>query len=73
MRKIRNTIGQLVQQGHIQKQHMINYRSNKRQTHIAPEDILRKKTKGTIYNIRYFVDTKNITLIVATATPENIF
>lgn len=73
MRKVRNTIGQLVKEWYIQKQDMINYRSNKRQTHVSPEDILRKKTKWTIYNIRYFVDTKNITLIVSTASPENIF
>ena len=51
----------------------INYRSNNKQTNISPEDIVWEKVKSPFYRIRYFVDTKNITLIVPTFTPETIF
>ena len=72
-RKLRNTIDYYMQQWRIKDDMAINYRSNHRQTNISPEEIVRKKTKGKIYNIRYFVDTKNITLIVGTNSPETIF
>ncbi len=72
-RKLRNTIDYYMQQWWIKDDMAINYRSNQRQTNISPEEIVRKKIKGKIYNIRYFVDTKNITLIVWTNSPETIF
>ena len=72
-RKLRNTIDYYMQQWRIKDDMAINYRSNKRQTNISPEEISRKRTKGKIYNIRYFVDTKNITVVVWTNSPETIF
>lgn len=72
-RSLRNTIDYYMQQGRIQDDMAINYRSNLRQTNISPEDIVWKKVRGNIYNIRYFVDTKNITFVVGTNSPETIF
>ncbi|MCX6822450.1 MAG: class I tRNA ligase family protein [candidate division SR1 bacterium] len=72
-RKLRNTIDYYMQEGWIKDDMAINYRSNQRQTNISPEEIARKKIKGKIYNIRYFVDTKNITIVVGTNSPETIF
>jgi valyl-tRNA synthetase len=73
MRKIRNLIVHFTQKGWIYKDYAINYRSNRLQTNIASDDIVRKRIKDKIYNIRYFVDTKNITIVVSTTTPETIF
>lgn len=72
-RKIRNHIDYYMQQWWIKDDIAINYRSNKRQTNISSEEITRKITRWPIYHIRYFVDTKNITVVVATHSPETIF
>lgn len=72
-RKLRNAIDCYMQEGLLQDDITINYRSTSRQTNIAHEDIIWKNCKGTVYNIRYFVDTKNITLIIPTTNPETIF
>lgn len=73
MRKIRNRIVHFNQMKWIDKDYAINYRSNRLQTNIAADDIVWKKKKDKVYHIRYFVDTKNITLVIATTTPETIF
>ncbi len=72
-RKIRNLIVDFAKKWWIAKDYAINYRSNHAQTNIATDDIVWKKVKDKVYNIRYFVDTKNITLVVPTTSPETIF
>lgn len=72
-RKVRNTISQLIAEGSIQQEFTINYRDNQTQTSIPSEEIIRKNITETAYNIRYFVDTKNITLIINTSNPTTLF
>ena len=70
---VRNLFVQLVQEGHIYEDCSINYRSIKEQKTLGTEEIYHKKMQVKQYNIRYFVDTKNISLIVPTLWPETIF
>jgi len=70
---IRNIFVELAQRWAIYEDVSINYRSIKEQKTLSKEEILRKKASIKQYNIRYFVDTKNISLIVPTTDPESIF
>lgn len=70
---VRNLFVELVQKGHIYEDCSINYRSLNEQKTLGTDELQREKMKVKQYNIRYFVDTKNISLIVPTLWPETIF
>ncbi|MEI6672792.1 MAG: class I tRNA ligase family protein [bacterium] len=70
---VRNLFVQLVQEGHIYEDCSINYRSLQEQKTLGTDEIHHKKMQVKQYNLRYFVDTKNISLIVPTIWPETIF
>lgn len=70
---VRNLFVELVQEGRIYEDCSINYRSLKEQKTLGTDELESKKMKVKQYNIRYFVDTKNISLIVPTLWPETIF
>jgi len=70
---VRNLFVQLVQEGHIYEDCSINYRSIQEQKTLGTDELYYKKMQTKQYNLRYFVDTKNISLIVPTIWPETIF
>ena len=70
---VRNLFVQLVQEGHIYEDCSINYRSLEEQKTLGTDEIYHKKMQIKQYNLRYFVDTKNISIIVPTIYPETIF
>jgi valyl-tRNA synthetase len=70
---VRNLFVELVQDGHIYEDCSINYRSIQEQKTLGTDEIQHKKMQCKQYNLRYFVDTKNISLIVPTLWPETIF
>lgn len=70
---VRNLFVQLVEEWRIYEDCSINYRSIQEQKTLSTEEIERKKSQIKQYNIRYFIDTKNISLIVPTTFPETIF
>lgn len=70
---VRNMFGEMIQQGDIYRDSCINYRNVNKQRTVNTNELQYKH--GTIkqYAIRYFVDTKNISLVVPTTSPETIF
>jgi valyl-tRNA synthetase len=70
---VRNLFVELVQEGHIYEDCSINYRSIKEQKTLGNDEIQNKNMQVKQYNLRYFVDTKNISIIVPTIRPETIF
>ncbi len=70
---VRNLFVELVNDGRIYEDCSINYRSIKEQKTLGTDELQQKKMNVKQYNIRYFVDTKNISLIVPTLRPETIF
>ncbi len=70
---VRNMFVELVQEWRIYEDCMINYRSLKEQKTLGTDELQRKTKQVKQYNLRYFVDTKNITLVVPTIWPETIF
>lgn len=70
---VRNLFVQLVQEGHIYEDCSINYWSLEQQKTLGADELYHKKMQTKQYNLRYFVDTKNISLIVPTLWPETIF
>lgn len=70
---VRNLFVELVQEGHIYEDCSINYRSIKEQKTLGTDELQAKSMQVKQYNLRYFVDTKNISLIVPTLWPETIF
>jgi len=70
---VRNLFVELVQEGHIYEDYSINYRSIQEQKTLGTDEIQYKKMDVKQYNLRYFVDTKNISLIVPTLRPETLF
>jgi len=70
---VRNLFVELVNEGHIYEDCSINHRSIKEQKTLGTDELEYKKMQVKQYNIRYFVDTKNISLIVPTLRPETIF
>lgn len=70
---VRNMFVELVKEGHIYEDYSINYRDIKEQKTLGNDEIQEKKMQVKQYNLRYFVDTKNISLIVPTLRPETIF
>jgi len=70
---VRNLFVELVQEGHIYEDYSINYRSINEQKTLGTDELQEKKMNIKQYNLRYFVDTKNISLIVPTLWPETIF
>lgn len=70
---IRNLFVELVNEGHIYEDYSINYRSINEQKTLGTDELQRKKVQTKEYNLRYFVDTKNISLIIPTIQPETIF
>lgn len=70
---VRNLFVELVREWQIYEDCSINYRSVKEQKTLWTDEIQHKKINTKIYNLRYFVDTKNISLIVPTIRPETIF
>lgn|GEM_PF-461350 len=70
---VRNLFVELVQEGRIYEDCSINYRSIQEQKTLGTDELQRKKMQVKQYNLRYFVDTKNISLIVPTLWPETIF
>jgi valyl-tRNA synthetase len=70
---VRNLFVELVEDGHIYEDCSINYRSINEQKTLGNDELQRKKMKIKEYHIRYFVDTKNISLVVPTLRPETIF
>jgi len=70
---VRNLFVELVEEGHIYEDYSINYRSVNEQKTLSNDELERKTTTSKEYHIRYFVDTKNISLIVPTLRPETIF
>jgi len=70
---VRNLFVQLVQEGHIYEDCSINYRSIQEQKTLGTDELYYKKMQTKQYNLRYFIDTKNISLIVPTLWPETIF
>lgn len=70
---VRNLFVELVNEGRIYEDCSINYRSIEGQKTLGTDELQRKKMNIKQYNLRYFVDTKNISLIVPTLRPETIF
>lgn len=70
---VRNLFVELVQEGHIYEDCSINYRSIKEQKTLGNDETQHKNMQVKQYNLRYFVDTKNISIIVPTIRPETIF
>jgi len=70
---VRNLFVQLVQEGYIYEDCSINYRSIQEQKTLGTDELQYKKMQVKQYNLRYFVDTKNISLIVPTLRPDTIF
>ncbi len=70
---VRNLFVQLVQEGHIYEDCSINYRSIQEQKTLGTDELQHKIMQVKQYNLRYFVDTRNISLIVPTIRPETIF
>lgn len=70
---VRNLFVELVNDGRIYEDCSINYRSIDEQKTLGTDELQRKKMNVKQYNLRYFVDTKNISLIVPTIQPETIF
>ena len=70
---VRNLFVELVQKGHIYEDCSINYRSIKEQKTLGTDELQYKKMQVKQYNLRYFINTKNISLIVPTLSPETIF
>jgi len=70
---VRNLFVELVQEWHIYEDCSINYRSIKEQKTLGNDEIQYKNMQVKQYNLRYFVDTKNISIIVPTIRPETIF
>ncbi len=70
---VRNLFVELVKEKNIYEDCSINYRSIDEQKTLGSDEIQQKLTKTKEYNIRYFVDTKNISLIVPTLWPETLF
>ena len=70
---VRNMFVQLVEEWRIYEDCSINYRSIEEQKTLSTEEIERKQQQTKQYNMRYFIDTKNISLIVPTTFPETIF
>jgi valyl-tRNA synthetase len=70
---VRNLFVELVNEGRIYEDCSINYRSIEEQKTLGTDELSQKKTKVKQYNLRYFVDTKNISLIIPTLRPETIF
>ena len=73
IRQLRQMLYTYIQQGKIAQEYTISYRDKQKQTTIPNEEVIWKHKPETAYNIRYFVDTKNITLIVTTTNPTTIF
>ncbi|MCX6823837.1 MAG: class I tRNA ligase family protein [candidate division SR1 bacterium] len=70
---VRNLFVELVEDGHIYEDCSINHRSLQEQKTLGTDEIQYKKMQVKEYNLRYFVDTKNISLIVPTIWPETLF
>lgn len=70
---VRNLFVELVKEWRIYEDCSINYRSIKEQKTLGTDELQRKKMEAKQYNLRYFVDTKNISIIVPTLWPETIF
>ncbi len=70
---VRNLFVELVQEWRIYEDCSINYRSIDEQKTLGRDEIQTKNMQVKQYNFRYFVDTKNISLIVPTIWPETIF
>ena len=70
---VRNLFVELVNEGHIYEDCSINHRSIQEQKTLGTDELEYKKMQVKQHNIRYFVDTKNISLIVPTLRPETIF
>jgi valyl-tRNA synthetase len=51
----------------------IVYRSNEYQSVIWNDDVQSKTIRGKKYNIRYFIETKNDSIVICTTSPETIF
>lgn len=70
---VRNLFVELVQEWRIYEDCSINYRSIEEQKTLGSDELQTKNMEVKQYNFRYFVDTKNISLIVPTIWPETIF
>lgn len=70
---VRNLFVELVQEWRIYEDCSINYRSLQWQKTLGTDELEHKRTQTKQYNLRYFVDTKNISLIVPTLRPETLF
>ena len=70
---VRNIFAKLAKEGNIYEDYSINYRSIQEQKTLSTNEIVHKKMQVKQYNLRYFVDTKNVSLIVPTLYPETIF
>lgn len=70
---VRNLFVELVNEWHIYEDCSINYRSIDEQKTLGTDELQMKKMNVKQYNLRYFVDTKNISLIIPTLRPETIF
>lgn len=70
---VRNLFVDLIKSWDIYEDRAINYRSIDKQKTLGNDEIEHQRKKIKQYNIRYFVDTKNISLIVPTTWPETIF
>jgi len=70
---VRNLFVELVQEWRIYEDCSINYRSIQEQKTLGTDELQWEKMQVKQYNLRYFVDTKNISLVVPTLRPETIF
>ena len=70
---VRNVFVDLVEEWKIYEDCSINYRSINEQKTLGNEEVETKTIKTKQYNLRYFVDTKNISIILPTLWPETIF
>ncbi len=70
---MKDTFVSLVKQGIIYEDCRINHRSVAEQKTLWTDEIQWKKMWCKLYNLRYFIDTKSVSIVVPTFFPETIF
>jgi valyl-tRNA synthetase len=72
-RAVRKSFTNLYHAGNIYQGEYITNRCPASQTVVSDIEIEYEETKGKMYYIRYFIDTKSDSIIIATTRPETMF
>ncbi|MCF7835199.1 class I tRNA ligase family protein [Candidatus Gracilibacteria bacterium] len=73
MFNVREFFYDLHKTGKIYEDNRIVYRSHIHQSLIGNDDVELQKIKGKKYNIRFFIETKNDSIVISTGQPHTIF